>query len=85
MSDRYEPGPGDEECPARCGYFDQGQSLADHVRYEHRPCRDCGAGNGDGQDAEYLRTYSLAHRQNCPRLRPGYKYPVRPDGETDGQ
>lgn len=58
----------DESCSRHCGYYDSGQGLIDHEVHEHRPCPECGAGNDDGQDEEYLRTYSLSHRQNCPRL-----------------
>lgn len=60
----------DEDCDFHCGYVSSGQDLAEHVHYEHAPCPECGA--GEGQD---LRTCSLTHKLDCPRLQPGYTYP----------
>jgi hypothetical protein len=60
-------------CVYHCGYVgDGGEDDLDHELYEHIPCPDCGAGQGDGQD---LETCSLSHRKGCPRLEPGYTYP----------
>lgn len=59
-----------EDCDFHCGYVSTGQDLAGHVRYEHTPCPDCGAGKD--QD---LRASSLTHGLDCPRLQPGYAYP----------
>lgn len=69
--DECEGAPEPEEpCSRRCGYVSSGRDLIEHEIHEHKPCPDCG--NGPEQD---LRTYSLAHKPDCPRLEPGYAYP----------
>ena len=59
----------ESECSRRCGYVSSGQDLADHEQHEHGPCGECG--NGADQD---LGVYALAHKADCPRLKPGYSY-----------
>ena len=55
-------------CDFHCGYFSQDQDLAEHMRYEHITCTECGRQpNGE---------YSVSHKPDCPRLQPGYIYPV---------
>lgn len=66
----------EEPCSHHCGYVSSGQNLWEHEMYEHAPCPECG--NGADQD---LRIHSLTHKLDCPRLQPGYTYPVGyPDG-----
>lgn len=61
--------PQEIECSRRCGFVtDDEAGWRDHELNEHKPCPHCKAGYDDGQDAEYLRTYSLAHRRGCSRL-----------------
>lgn len=60
------------ECSARCGYYSSGQDLADHERYEHADCPRCGA-KAPAMDADGF-AYSVTHRPDCIRLRPGHRY-----------
>ena len=54
-------------CDFHCGYYDSGQSLWNHVFWEHRQCTECGRKPFDG--------YAVSHEPDCPRLKPGYTYP----------
>jgi hypothetical protein len=68
----------DEPCSHHCGYGSSGRDLLEHEIWEHRTCADCGAGPG-----QYLEIHAVTHRQDCPRLQPGYIYPVQVAGEQD--
>ena len=59
----------DSPCDFHCGYYSTGRGLWGHVMWEHRDCTECGAKAPE-------RPYSLTHRLDCPRLQPGYAYPV---------
>lgn len=58
-------------CSFGCGYHSTGQDLADHQRYEHSRCAECGAEPPDPVQA-------VTHNQGCLRLQPGYVYPAGP-------
>jgi hypothetical protein len=58
----------EESCPARCGYVSSGQDLLEHEMYEHVRCTECGRGP--------IGVHSVSHKPDCPRLQPGYVYPL---------
>lgn len=65
----FPVGEPEEECAAHCGYVSSGQGLIDHMRWEHAECTECHARPaGEG--------YAVSHYSTCPRLQPGYAYPV---------
>jgi hypothetical protein len=59
---------GTEECYFRCGYVSDGRDLLEHQQHEHAGCPDCGRTPVD-------RHTAVSHKQECPRLQPGYVYP----------
>ena len=54
-------------CDFHCGYVGSGLDLWNHVFREHARCPHCGNNPHDG--------YAVSHKQDCPRLQPGYVYP----------
>ena len=58
----------EEECASGCGYVSSGRDLIEHMRHEHARCPDCGRAPV-GEDT------AVSHKPDCPRLRPGYRYP----------
>jgi hypothetical protein len=50
----------DAQCAYRCGYFSNGDDLANHELSEHNACTECGN--------EPSGEYPVSHKSDCPRL-----------------